>query len=583
MLRRLQADYLEGIHLMAASSPPTGGSSLTTPRIVTSPWIVLLVMTLGFFMILLDTTIVNVAIPSIIDSLHASLDQILWVLNGYILVYAVLLITSGRLGEMVGPRRMFMIGLVVFVLASAACGLAQSPVQLIAFRVVQGIGGAILTPQTLTLITSIFPPDRRGAAFGVWGAVAGIAAVAGPTLGGFLTTNFSWRWIFYVNLPVGIIAFVLAFLLVPELKIHRQHRLDVVGVLLASGGLFALIFGLVEGERYRWGRITAAGSFSIGSMRASLISIPTILALSLVLIALFVAWEARQEEPLLPLSLFHDRNFSVANAVSAIVTFAMFGLFLPLTIFLQSVLGLDAVHAGFVFVPMTLTSTFIAPFAGRFADRPWGRWLLTGGLLLFATGFGLVIAAASLTSTGASFSLPLIVAGIGMGCTFAPMTTLAMKNIPPTRAGSASGFLNTTRQVGGAIGSAVVGAALQNRLAVELHDQAVHYAAQLPTRFQARFIAGFSHVASTGFQVGRGQTGGTAIPGNAPVAVAHHLQELGLQVFHEAYLLAMKPALSISIVAMVLGAVATLFMSGGREISAAAQERPTGAAAAFGE
>jgi EmrB/QacA subfamily drug resistance transporter len=568
---------------VAQTVRPPGGSSLSTPRIVTSPWIVLLVMTLGFFMILLDTTIVNVAIPSIIDSLHASLDQILWVLNGYILVYAVLLITSGRLGEMVGPRRMFMIGLVLFVLASAACGLAQSPEQLIAFRVLQGIGGAILTPQTLTLITNIFPPDRRGAAFGIWGAVAGIAAVTGPTLGGFLTTNFSWRWIFYVNLPVGVIAFTLAYFLVPELTIHRQHRLDVVGVLLASGGLFAIIFGLVEGERYQWGHITNFGSFSIGSMQASLISIPTILALGAVLLALFVSWEARQDEPLLPLSLFHDRNFSVANGVSAIVTFAMFGLFLPLTIFLQSVLGLDAVHAGFVFVPMTLTSTFIAPFAGRFADRPWGKWLLTGGLLLFATGFGLVIAVASLDSTGASFSLPLIVAGIGMGCTFAPMTTLAMKNVPPTHAGAASGFLNTTRQVGGAIGSAVVGAVLQNRLAVELHSQAVQYAAQLPARFQARFIAGFSHVASTGFQVGRGQTGGAAAPRNVPLSVALLLKQLGQQVFHHAYLLAMKPALSISIIAMVLGAGATLLMSGKRDISAAAQERPTGAAAAFGE
>jgi EmrB/QacA subfamily drug resistance transporter len=568
---------------MAQNYSPGGGSSLSTPRIVTNPWIVLLVLTLGFFMILLDTTIVNVAIPSIIDSLHASLDQILWVLNGYILVYAVLLITSGRLGDMVGPRRMFMIGLVMFVLASAACGLAQSPEQLITFRVIQGIGGAVLTPQTLALITSIFPPERRGAAFGIWGAVAGIAAIAGPTLGGFLTTDFSWRWIFYVNLPVGIITFVLAYLLLPELTIHRQHKLDVLGVVLASAGLFCGVFGLIEGERYQWGPINTAGSFSIGPMRASIISIPTILLASIILLVLFVVWEARQEEPLLPLSLFRDRNFSVASGVSAIVTFALFGLFLPLTIFLQSVLGLDAVHAGFVFVPMTLTSTFIAPFAGRFADRPWGKWLLTFGLVCFAIGFGLVIAVASLNSTGASFSLPLIVAGIGLGCTFAPMTTLAMKNVSPTRAGAASGFLNTTRQVGGAMGSAIVGAALQNRLSVELHSQAVHFAAQVPARFQVKFIAGFSHAASGGFQVGRGQTGGGFVPRNVPASVAHLISNLGLQVFHHAFLLAMKPALFISIIAMVLGAAATLLMSGKREISAAAQERPQGAAAAFGD
>ncbi len=563
-------------------SPP-GGSSLSVPRIVTNPWIMLLVLTLGFFMILLDTTIVNVAIPSIIDSLHASLDQVLWVLNAYILVYAVLLITSGRLGDMVGPRRMFMTGVVMFVLASAACGLAQSPEQLIVFRVIQGIGGAVLTPQTLTLITSIFPPERRGAAFGIWGAVAGLAAVAGPTLGGFLTTDFSWRWIFYVNLPVGIITFVLAFFLLPEMKVHRVHRLDSVGVLLASAGLFAGVFGLVEGQRYSWGRLDSFGAFNIGSVQASVLSIPTFLVVSVVLLVLFVLWEARQDEPLLPLSLFRDRNFSVANGVAAIVTFSVFGLFLPLTIFLQSVLGLDALHAGFVFVPMTLMSTFVAPFAGRFTDRSWGRWLLTAGLLLFAVGFGLVIASASLGSTGLSFTLPLLVAGVGMGCTFAPMTTLAMKNVPPASAGAASGFLNTMRQVGGAIGSAIVGAALQNRLATELHGQAVHFAAQLPAGVRPRFITGFAHASSTGFQVGRGQTGGAAPPANVSVHIAQLFQRLEIQVSQHAFLLAMKPALAISIVAMVLGATATLLMSGKREISEAARERPHGMAAAMGE
>src|SRR5579884_2919835 len=253
----------EGVCLMQSAPPET---QLSTPRIVTNAWIILLVLTLGFFMILLDTTIVNVAIPSIIDGLHAGLDQILWVLNAYILVYAVLLITAGRLGDMYGPRRMFITGLVIFTLASAACGVAGSPNQLILFRIIQAIGGALLTPQSLSIITSIFPPERRGAAFGVWGAVGGLAAVAGPTLGGFLTTSFSWRAIFYVNVPIGVIAVVLAFLIMPELISHRRHQLDVLGMLLASSGLFAVVFGLIEGQRYNWGRINGTGAFSIGSM-----------------------------------------------------------------------------------------------------------------------------------------------------------------------------------------------------------------------------------------------------------------------------------------------------------------------------
>jgi EmrB/QacA subfamily drug resistance transporter len=563
-----------------ASAPET---SLSTPRIVTNPWIILLVLSFGFFMILLDTTIVNVAIPSMIDGLHASLDQVLWVLNGYILAYAVLLITTGRLGDMVGPKKLFMSGLVIFTLSSAACGIAQSPNELIAFRVIQGIGGAILTPQSLSIITSIFPPEKRGGAFGVWGAVAGLAAVTGPTLGGFLTTTFTWRAIFYVNVPIGIVVTILAFLLMPELTVHRKHDLDVQGVVLSAVGLFGVVSGLIEGERYHWGPIWNVGNFSIGSIHASLISIPTILAAGVIVLIAFIIWEARESEPLLPLSLFRDRNFTVANIVSAIVSFGMFGLFLPMTIFLQSDLGLDAEHAGVVFVPMSLTSMLIAPFAGRLADRINGKYILFVGLTLFALGMGLVISVASLTATGLTFTPALVLAGVGMGCTFAPMITLAMRNLAPAQAGAASGFINTIRQVGGAFGSAVVGAVLQNRLATELHSQSVHYAAQLPASFRAKFISGFAHASQGGFQVGRGQTGTSQVPSNVPVAVAHHLATLAKAVFDHAFLNAMKPSLALSIGVMALGAVATLFMRSSGSAQQAENAQQTSSVAAAGE
>src|SRR5919201_65759 len=192
----------------------------------TNPWLVLLVLTTGFFMIMLDTTIVNVAIPSMSTSLNTTLDQILWVINAYVLVYAVLLITAGRLGDLYGQRSLFAIGLFIFTVASALCGLAQNPTELIAARVIQGVGGALLTPQTLAILTSIFPPERRGAAFGIWGAVAGIASLARPTLGGFLVTWAGWRWIFYVNLPIGIAALVATLLVVPDLRPGRRQRLD---------------------------------------------------------------------------------------------------------------------------------------------------------------------------------------------------------------------------------------------------------------------------------------------------------------------------------------------------------------------
>src|SRR5215831_5505596 len=224
-----------------------------------NPWLVLVVLTTGFFMILLDTTIVNVAIPAMSKGLNATLDQILWVLNSYVLVYAVLLITAGRLGDLYGQRTLFAIGLFIFTAASALCGLSQNPTELIAARIVQGVGGALLTPQTLAIITSIFPPERRGAAFGVWGGVAGLATLAGPTLGGAIITYVDWRWIFFINVPIGIAALIATFLIIPDLRPGRRHGWDIVGIIVATAGLFAIAFGLIEGQKYSWGQIESFG------------------------------------------------------------------------------------------------------------------------------------------------------------------------------------------------------------------------------------------------------------------------------------------------------------------------------------
>ena len=231
---------------MATPSPNV--RQLVPARVQTSPWIVLVVLTLGFFMILLDTTIVTIAVPHIEQGLNATFDEILWVLNAYTLVYAVLLLPSGRLGDMFGPRRLFVIGLVIFTIASAACGFSQSSGQLILFRVVQAIGGALLTPQTLGMLPRIFPPEKRGAAFGIWGAVSGLAAVLGPTLGGLLVTTVGWQSIFFINVPIGIATIVAAVLLLPEVAGGARERLDVPGMALATCGLFLVIYGLIEGN-----------------------------------------------------------------------------------------------------------------------------------------------------------------------------------------------------------------------------------------------------------------------------------------------------------------------------------------------
>ena len=514
----------------------------------TNPWLVLVVLTSGFFMILLDTTIVNVAIPAMSAGLNTTLDQILWVLNAYILVYAVLLITAGRLGDLYGQRNLFAIGLLIFTVASALCGLSQNAGELIAARVLQGIGGAILTPQTLAIITTLFPPERRGAAFGVWGGVAGLATIAGPTVGGAIVTYVSWQWIFFVNVPIGIAALIATFAIIPDIRQGRRHGWDVMGVVLATVGLFAVVFGLIEGQRFNWGEI---GSYGI--------TIPEVIIGGVVLLAVFIVWERFQAEPLMPLSLFRDRNFAVANWIAAAISFGMLSLFLPIVIYLQSVRGFSALTAGLTFAPMSLTSMVVAPFAGRFADKVGGKYILLAGISLFTIGFGLVTFVAGPDSTWLTFLVPAIIAGAGMGMTFAPMTTVAMRNISPQMSGAASGILNTTRQLGAAIGSAVVGALLQSQLATTLHNQAVSHAGALPPSARDQFIAAFSSVASNGFQIGTGQNG-AKLPAGLPPAVQHQIAALAHDVFVSGYIDAMKATLVVPIAFLAFTSLTTLLI-----------------------
>jgi len=532
---------------------------------------VLLVLCFGFFMILLDLTIVNIAIPSIIDGLKATLDQILWVLNAYILVYAVLLITAGRLGDMFGPKWLFFGGMAIFTLASIACSVAQDPGQLIAARVVQGVGGALLTPQTLTILTNIFPPERRGAAFGVWGAVAGIASVTGPTLGGFLITHYDWRAIFWINVPVGIVAMGLGLWLLPSLRFGRIHSLDPVGVLVASGALFAATFALIEGQRYRWGALNETLAFDAAGGHWTPVSIPSLFILSGILFIFFLLWERGQRVPLVPFSLFRNSNFAIGNALSAVLSFGMLGLFLPLTIFLQSVLGFSALKAGLTLVPMSVMSMVVAPFAGRATDRLGGRYILMMGLSLFAIGMGLVIWFSSLTATAFTFTLPLILAGIGFGCTLAPLITVTMRHIDPHQAGAASGVLNTIRQLGGVIGSAAVGAILQNRLANQLLVQAQVRSQDLPPAFRSQFVSNFAQAGTGALEVGPGQSGGGSLPSSIPPQVAPQIRQLAHDVFVNAFLNAMRPSLAVPIGVLALG-IALSSLIGRKRFDRAASE-----------
>ena len=447
--------------VIATPEPLLGGAATIEARVDAGAghvgaraWAALAVLCLGAFLAVLDTTIVNIAVPSIMSGLGSGLDQVLWVLNGYMLVYAALLITGGRLGDLYGPRRLLVLGIVVFVGASLACAVSQSIGQLIAARVVQGIGGALLTPQTLAFIPVIFPEQRRGAAIGIWSGSAGLAAAIGPSLGGFLVTNVGWRSIFLVNLPVGVLTLVGAFWLLPRHNPGRRHHLDLGGIALASAGLFGIVYGVIEGERFAWGTI------------AGPVSIPAVLVVGFALMVAFVVWEARQPEPLVPLALFANRKFSISATVIAVVQLVMVGFIVVAGLFFQSVLRMTPLDAGLALVPMPLTLMVVGPIVGRLSDRVDSKFILMAGLLVAAVGLGLVAAVASTTATGVSFILPLVVTGAGVGAAFALVMTMGMQGAGRL-AGAASGVLNTCRQVGGAVGAAIAVAVLQNRLAAD--------------------------------------------------------------------------------------------------------------------
>jgi EmrB/QacA subfamily drug resistance transporter len=514
-----------------------------------NPFAALTVLSLGLFMTLLDVTIVNVAIPQLLDSIGASIDEALWVLNAYVLVLGVCLITAGRLGDIFGPRNVYLAGTALFTAASVACGLAGSPGTLIAARAVQGIGAALLTPQPLAIVLPLFPPEKRGSAFAINGVVAGVAAVAGPTLGGFIVTHWDWRGIFFVNLPFGLLSIGLTLWLVPDLRPGRRHRLDLSGVVVATIALTAITFALIEGQRYDWAQVWA------------FVSIPGLLIAGFVLLGVFVWMQRRRQtgdrEPLVPFALFRDRNYSLILIVAAAVHLGMSGLFLPFTIYLQSVAGLSALQAGLVYVPFSLTSMFFSPIVGRLTDRIGGKYILMTGLTLFALGMLLLVVVADVGTSRWTFVPGMLLGGLGVSAIFVPMFTMAMGQVPPQLAGAASGLLNTTRQLGGAVGGALVGAVLQNRLAASLHDEAVKRAGAVPAQARAGFVDGFSHAGSSGLEVGAGQTGGK-VPQGLPEEVARRVAAVARDVFDFAFVSAMRWSLVLPALVM-LAAAASCF------------------------
>ncbi|RQN08397.1 DHA2 family efflux MFS transporter permease subunit [Aeromicrobium camelliae] len=413
-------------------------------------------MVIGFFMILVDSTIVSVATPAIRDALDTDYNTVIWVTSAYLLAYAVPLLITGRLGDRLGPKRVYLTGLSIFTLASLWCALTTTVELLIVARVFQGLGASLMTPQTMSVITRTFPPHSRGRAMALWGATAGVATLVGPVLGGVLVDAAGWEWIFFVNVPVGVIGFVLAWKLVPQLETHT-HSFDWLGVGLSAAAMFLIVFGIQEGERYDWGTITGV------------VSVPLLIGAGLVVGAVFLWWQSRiRREPLVPLALFRDRNFSVSNAAISTVSFSVTAMSFPFMLWAQSVRGWTPTESGMLLIPMAVVTGVMAPIVGRFTDRVAPRLLTSVGF--GASAVGLVLMSRFLTPDSPVWGLLLVMALIGFGNAFlwSPLAATATRNLPMSSAGAGSGVYNATRQVGAVLGSAAIAAAIESRLATHL-------------------------------------------------------------------------------------------------------------------
>ncbi|MCU1648046.1 MAG: transporter [Nocardia sp.] len=412
-----------------------------------NPWLALSALIIGFFMIVLDMTIVAVANPVILEHLHADISQVIWVTSAYLLAFAVPLLVSGRLGDRFGPKNLYLVGLTVFTAASLWCGLSHTIGMLIAARAAQGLGAALLTPQTMAVITRIFPQDKRGAAMGVWGAAAAFANLVGPLLGGVLVDGLGWQWIFIVNVPVGLIAFVLAARFVPSLPTHK-HKFDVPGVVLSGVGMFMLVFGVQEGHSRNWDAW-----------------IWTMIVSGLVVLAIFVVNQARNSgQPLLPLSLFRDRNFALADLAIASVGAAVAAMMVPFYFYLQGVQGLSPTRSALVAAPMAVVTLVCAPVLGKLGDRIHPRIVPTLGFGLFIISVGWFAMLMTPNSSIAEFLLVSAIFGVANAGVWAPLAATATHNLPLHQAGAGAGVYNAIRQVGSVLGSAAVGAVVASRL-----------------------------------------------------------------------------------------------------------------------
>ncbi len=490
-------------------------------------WWVLLITCVPLFMMMLDLTIVNIALPDIMNGFNTGISTVEWVLNAYILAFAVLLITLGKLGDLYGRKLLFLCGLGLFTVSSLVCGVAPHITVLIVARVFQAVGGAAMMPATLSILNVSFG-DRRGMALGIWGAVAGVASALGPIIGGALVDATSWRWIFLINLPVGVLAFIAAIIIIRNsTDPTAERRIDIPGVLAVSAALFCLTYALVEGQKYGWGSGLIVGLFIA----------------SFVAFIAFLIIERLRSAPLIRLDLFRNRTFSAGNSVGLILMFGLLSILFLLVLFMQLTLDYSAIKTGLVLLPLAGMTMIVAPISGRLSDTIGSRWLLFFGMAFTALGIYLM---SHLTPTEAWQHLmaPLAVCGLGMGLVMAPTTSAVMASAPIERSGQAAGILATMRQVGSVLGISVMGAILQSQFVSHLRE-ALTPIPQIPPALREQILS----------EVSSGRLGLTGIP-NMPGPLGVQLTALLKQEFASS----LNTAMIISVYICIIGALVALLV-----------------------
>lgn len=526
-------------------------------RITRRQWLTLLVLSLGLAIVIIDGTIVNVAIPSIQREFNASFKQLEWVNSVYSLIFAAFIITWGRIGDQVGRKRIFIAGVTTFVVGSVLAGGSRTIEVLIAARAVQGFGAAMTSPSTLSIVSGTFTGRARGIAFGVWGAVAGAAAALGPLLGGWLTTNATWRWAFYINLPIGLIAIIGSLLVIQESREHRSKlSFDIPGIILVGLGIGSIVFGLIEGTTYGWWRVKEPLQLGAWTWPLTQLSVtPVAFALGFILIGLFVWWELRLQrrggEPLFDFTLMKFRSFRFGLLTVSIVALGEFGLVFVLSIFLQTVLGLTAFQTGLVLLPFALTTLFVAPTAGILSSRIGPKWVVTSGMLVEAIAIFALSRALAPNATLPVLILILMVYGVGVGLAIAQLTSVVLSEVPFNRLGAGSGANNTIRQIGAAMGIAVIGAVLTTTLATSARTQ-LDASNAVPSFVKTAIITGLE-------QSGGAGEGATLQGAPAGFEKTPAGQEIG-NIIKQSFVDGAKRAGEVASIFVLLGAISSLFI-----------------------